>query len=218
MIGDMADMAGRIKQMLPAKWFADDAPILDAVLSGLGQAWANVYSLLQQVRAQTRLATATGIFLDIASQDYNGTTLPRRAGEADTEFSARLRLNLLAPRATRTALVAAVTNLTGRSPVVFEPLNASDTGGYNVNMGYGVAGGYGSLTMPYQFLLTVYRPNNLPASHAGGYGVGPGGYDEAPIFYASAAELAGNVSDAEIYNTVASVIPTSSIAWTKITN
>ncbi|MDE2239309.1 MAG: hypothetical protein KGJ73_05185 [Rhodospirillales bacterium] len=218
MIGDMADMAGRIKQMLPAKWFSDDAPILDAVLSGLGQAWANVYSLLQQVCAQTRLATATGIFLDIASQDYNGTTLPRRAGEADTEFSARLRLNLLAPRATRAALIAAVTNLTGRSPVVFEPLNASDTGGYNVNTGYGVAGGYGSLTMPYQFLLTVYRPNDLPANHAGGYGVGPGGYDAAPMFYASAAELSGNVSDAEIYNTIVSVIPTSSIAWTKITN
>ena len=218
MIGDIVDMAGRIKQMLPARWFSDDAPILDALLGGLGQAWAGAYTLLQQVRAQARIMTATGIFLDIASQDYCGTGLPRRVGEADTAYSARLRLNMLAPRATRTGLIEAVTNLTGRSPMVFEPLNASDTGGYNVNAGYGVAGGYGSLTMPFQFLLTVYRPTDLPANHAGGYGVGPGGYGDAPMFYASAAELSGNVSDAEIYTTIASVIPTSSIAWTKITN
>lgn len=211
-------MIGRIKQVLPGRWFADQSPVLDAVVSGLGQGWAGIYTLLQQVSAQTRIATASGIFLDIAAQDYFGIELPRRAGEADTAFSARLRLNLLAPRATRAGLVEAVTNLTGRSPAVFEPLNATDTGGYNVNVGYGVAGGYGSMSMPYQFLLTVFRPNDLPANHAGGYGVGPGGYDSAPMFYASAAELAGNVSDAEIYATIASVVPTSSIAWTKITN
>ncbi len=211
-------MAGRIKQMLPKKWFSDDAPVLDALLGGLGHAWAGLHTLLLQVRAQTRIATATGIFLDIASQDYCGAALPRRAGEADAAFSARLRLNMLAPRATRAGLVAAVTNLTGRSPIVFEPLNANDTGGYNVDACYGLAGGYGSFAMPYQFLLTVYRPNDLPANHAGGYGIGPGGYDQAPMFYASAAELAGNVSDAEIYATIASVVPTSSIAWTKITN
>ncbi|MDE2318398.1 MAG: hypothetical protein KGK02_01720 [Rhodospirillales bacterium] len=218
MIGDVADMTGRIKQMLPARWFADDAPVLGAVLSGLGQAWASLYALLQQVKAQTRIFTATGIFLDIASQDYCDTEVPRRAGEADMAFSARLRTKMLAPRATRAGLIAALTSLTGRSPVVFEPLNPSDTGGYNVYAGYGVAGGYGSFLMPYQFLLTAYRPNDLPANHAGGYGTGPGGYEEAPMFYASAAELAGNVSDAEIYATIASVIPTSSIAWTKITN
>ena len=72
--------------------------------------------------------------------------------------------------------------------------------------------------MPYQFLLTAYRPNDLPANHAGGYGAGPGGYGTAPLFYASAAELAGNVSDEEIYASIAAVVPTSSIAWTKITN
>ena len=37
MIGDIVDMAGRIKQMLPARWFSDDAPILDALLGGLGK-------------------------------------------------------------------------------------------------------------------------------------------------------------------------------------
>jgi hypothetical protein len=108
--------------------------------------------------------------------------------------------------------------LTGRAPIVFEPLNATDTGGYNVNIGYNTVGGYGSVHLPYQFFLTVYRPNNTPISNAGGYNAGPGGYNNAPMFYADAAEFAGSVSDAEIYAAVAAASPTSSIAWTQISN
>lgn len=218
MIGDMSDMAARLAQLLPTGWFADEAPNLAALLNGLGQGWANIYALLQQARAQLRIATASGVFLDIAGQDYLGAALPRRPGEADAAFSTRLRAALLAPRATRAALSTALTVLTGRTPVIFEPRNPSDTGGYNLNAGYNSAGGYGSLAMPYQFLLTAYRPNTLPANHAGGYGIGPGGYGVAPMAYSSAAELAGNVSDAEIYQTIAGFIPTSSIAWTRLTN
>ncbi|MGE4482003.1 hypothetical protein [Acidocella sp.] len=218
MIGDVADMVSRIRQMLPGRWFADQAPVLNAVLNGLGQGWAGIYTFLQQVRAQTRIATATGIFLDIAALDYFGNALPRRAGEGDSAFSARLKANLLAPRATRAGLVDALISLTGQVPTIFEPMNTADTGGYNVNVAYNNVGGYGCLSMPYQFLVTVKRPTDLPANNTGGYGVGPGGYDDAPMFYASAAELAGNISDSEIYATIAEVIPTASIAWTKITN
>jgi hypothetical protein len=164
------------------------------------------------------MATASGIFLDIASQDYLGGSLPRRAGEADAAYGARLRNNLLGPRATRASLVQAVTDLTGRAPSVLEPLNASDTGGYNVNLGYNTAGGYGSMNLPYQFFVKAYRPNNTPISNAGGYNDGPGGYAHAPMFYADLTEFAGTVSDAEIYAAVAAVLPTSSIAWTHISN
>ena len=135
MIGDIADMLARLKMVLPARWFADGRPF-----------WMRCWVVWRRpgrdlraaepVQAQTRLATASGIFLDIAAQDYLGRALPRRAGEADAAFSARLRANLLAPRATRAGLVEALNNLTGRAPVVFEPLNAADTGGYNVNIGY----------------------------------------------------------------------------------
>lgn len=218
MIGDLADMVSRIRQLLPGRWFADDAPNLNALLSGLGRSWAGLYTLLQEVRAQARIATAGGIFLDIAAQDYFGPALWRRSGEADGAFSARIRQNLLAPRATRAGLVEVLTGLTGRTPVIFEPLNATDAGGYNVNAGYGVAGGYGCALIPYQVFVTAYRPDDLPVNHAGGYGAGPGGYGAAPMFYASAAELAGNVSDAEIYAAIAAAIPAASIAWTQITN
>ncbi len=218
MIGDTTDMLARLKMTLPARWFSDTTPVLDALLTGLASAWSGLYTLLGYVQAQTRIASATGIFLDIASEDYLGGSLPRRPGEGDNAYSERVCNNLVRPRATRAAVVQALNDLTGRVPVIFEPLNAMDTGGYNENLGYNTSGGYGCLSLPYQFFLTAYRPNNAPISNAGGYSVGPGGYNDAPMFYAAVSEFAGTISDAEIYATVAAVLPTSSIAWTNISN
>ena len=218
MTGDTNDMLARLKLVLPARWFSDTTPILDALLTGLASASSGLYALLSYVRSQGRIATASGIFLDIASTDYLGDALPRRATEADAAYRARIRSNLLSPRATRASLVQMLTNLTGRAPIIFEPLNATDTGGYNVNLGYNISGGYGSANLPYQFFVTAYRPNNTPISNAGGYSTGPGGYNQAPMFYADTEEFAGTVSDAEIYAAVAAGLPTSSIAWTQISN
>ncbi len=218
MVGDTSDILSRLKTVLPGRWFSDTAPVLDALLTGLASVWSSLYGLLGEVQAQTRIASAKGIFLDIASADYLGGSLPRRPGENDQGYSVRIRNNLVAPRATRAGVVEILTGLTGRVPVIFEPLNASDTGGYNVNLGYNVAGGYGSVNLPYQFFVTAYRPNDTPISNAGGYSTGPGGYNDAPMFYAAADEFLGTVSDAEIYAAVAAVIPTSSIAWTQISN
>jgi hypothetical protein len=218
MTGDTQDMLARLKMVLPARWFADVTPVLDALLGGVAVAWSGLYALLGYVRTQTRIATASGIFLDIAAVDYLGNSLPRRSGEGDGAYSARIRGALLAPRATRQAVIACLTGLTGRAPWVFEPLNAADTGGYNVNLGYNTLGGYGSRDLPYQFFLRAYRPNAMPVANAGGYGEGPGGYDTAPMFYADVTEFAGTVSDAEIYAAVAAVLPTTGIAWTQISN
>jgi hypothetical protein len=109
--------------------------------------------------------------------------------------------------------------LTGRAPAIFEPLNADDTGGYNSGtLGYGVAGGYGSRRLPFQFFVTAYRPNASPIGHASGYGVGPGGYNTAPMFYADTETLPGAITDADIYATAASVLPTATIGWMNISN
>ena len=32
--GSIADMLGRLKAVLPTRWFADETPVLDGVLSG----------------------------------------------------------------------------------------------------------------------------------------------------------------------------------------
>jgi len=219
MTGDTSDMLARLKSVLPGRWFGDTTPILDAVLTGFATAWSGLYALLANVKAQARIATASGIFLDIASTDYFGTSLPRRSGEADAAFSTRIRANLVLPRATRAGLSFVLQNLTGRTPVIFEPLNAADTGGYNSNsLGYGVAGAYGSANLPFQFFVTAYRPNATPVSNAGGYNFGPGGYNNAPMFYADTAQAPGAIDDADIYAAAAAVLPVASIAWMNISN
>jgi hypothetical protein len=218
MIGDNYDMLGRLKLVLPARWFSDNSPILDAVLSGAASAWSGLYTLLSAVKSQCRIATATGIFLDIIAADFFGNMLIRRSGETDLAYSTRIRASLLAPRATRAGLIDTLTKLTGRKPDVFEPLNATDTGGYNVNIGYNTTGGYGSMNLPYQFFLKAYRANNSSVGNASGYNEGPGGYDTAPLYYADMTGFSGSVSDDEIYAAIAAVMPTASIAWTQISN
>lgn len=218
MIIDVPGLLARMKAVLPARWFADSAPMLDAVLTGIASAWVDVFALLDGVGTQARVASANGVFLDIAAQDYFGQGLSRRTAEVDAAYSARIQQNLVRARATRASVVQVLQDLTGRTPVVFEPRNPSDTGGYNLSMGYGQAGAYGSMMLPYQFMVRAYRPDSLPVSHASGYQQGPGGYNAAPTFYANISDFQGHVSDDEIYASVASVVPAASIAWTNISN
>ena len=219
MTGDTADMLARLKMVLPRRWFADTTPVLDALLTGLGAAWSGLYTLLGNVKAQTRIGTASGVFLDVASEDFLGAALPRRVGESDTAYRLRIQQNLLAPRATRASVVEALVNLTGRQPRIFEPLNASDPGGYDTGtLGYGVCGGYGSINLPFQFFVTAYRPNATPISNAGGYNSGPGGFGCTPMLYADTTIYAGVISDAEIYTTIAAALPTCGVAWTTLLN
>lgn len=217
--GNAADMATRLKMVLPAAWFADATPVLDMVLSGLAALWAALYALIGSVRNQTRVATATGLMLDIAAQDYFGTALMRRAGEPDAAFSARIRANLLTPRATRGALIAAIKAETDRTPTVFEPFNATDTGGYGTNtLGYNTVGGYGNLSLPYQCFVTAYRPAIQGSGSAGGYSVGPGGYSTAPMAWSDLAEDVGLATDADIFATIAGILPVNAVAWTRLLN
>jgi hypothetical protein len=219
MTGDQNDMVNRLKSVLPARWFGDVTPIFDGLLNGLANAWSGLYILLQSAAEQARIATATGVFLDLASTDYFGAAMPRRMGESDAGFSQRLRNSLLAGRATRSAVSSMLLDLTGRTPIIFEPLNAGDTGGYNSGtLGYSSAGGYGSNNLPFQFFLTAYRPNATPISNAGGYGVGPGGYGTAPMFYAELANISGMITDADIYAAAAAVLPTAYTGWMNISN
>lgn len=218
MIGDVTDMVARLRLVLPKRWFGDETPVLDAVLKGLATGWSGVFSLIQYLRAQARIMTASGVFLDIAARDYLGGVLLRRTQESDASFSQRIRNQLLAGRATRASLSQALFDLTGRMPWIFEPLNATDTGGYNVNLGYNLTGGYGSLGLPHQLFLKAYRPLDAALGNAGGYVAGPGGYNTGPMAYTDPAAVAGAVGDADIYATIASMLPTVAVAWTQISN
>lgn len=217
--GDQNDFVTRLRALLPRGWFGESTatPYLAGVLAGVASFHAAGFAWVAYVGQQLRLATVSGEWLDELASDFLGSRLARRAGELDPAFRVRIRREILRPKATRASMISALQDLTGQSPVVFEPALASDTGGYGVAQGYGVAGGYGSLSMPFQALLTVYRPHVGGIPGVTGYGGSIGGYGVGAIEYASASDVAG-VTDADIYACIESTRPAATVMWTRLTN
>ena len=187
--GDQADVLGRLLAVLPPWFPAGAAPVLETVLQGPAWLLSQMYGLIGFARAQTRISTASGGWLDLIAYDFFGRTLLRGAGELDPAFAARIKANLLQPAATRPALIAALVRLTGRTPVVVDPWRPGDIGAYGYGgLGYGVAGCYGSLAMPMQSFVVAYRP-------------------------------AGDViADAAIYGLIANTIPAGATGWSELSN
>jgi hypothetical protein len=219
MTGDQPDMLARIKAVLPTRWFADDTPILDGLLSGVAWGWAWVYSLYSYVQAQTRIATASDVWLDVIADDFFGSKLQRRSGQSDDAFRLLIESSLLSEHGTRQAVINAVQNLTGRPPDVFEPIRTTDTGGYaSAGLGYGVAGGWGSTALPFQCFVTVCRPFDSGIALVSGWGGAAGAYGTGALEYASLAMVQGQVTDQDINAAIAGVLPVATIAWTRISN
>jgi hypothetical protein len=216
--GDLQDMLYRLKATLPARWFQGATPILDGVLNGLANNWTQLFALLNFTRRQTRLATATDSFLDGISHDVLGSRLPRRITEPDALYRRRIAKEIVRERGTRTAVIAALVDLTGRAPIVFEPTRPADTGAWNGPLGYGAAGGWGSLMLPYQCFVTAYRATGSGIASVAGYGVAAGGYGLGAIEYAGLSMLTGQVTDTDISRAITGVMPTATIAWTRIAN
>ena len=190
MTGDRADMLMRLKLVLPLRWFPDSTPVLDAILSGFAATAAWAFDVLQYVKLQTRLATASAEFLDIAARDYFGERLKRRPDQSDMAFRAYILRELYRSRATRPAMLEQLVEITGRTPDIFEVARPADTGSWGEFSGYGIRGRYGSLTMPNQVLITVFR--------------------------SSAPEH--SLPDAEIFLAVAHMLPIATIGWTRISD
>jgi hypothetical protein len=219
MTGDQSDIVARIKAVLPGRWFADSTPVLDGLLSGLAWAWSWVYCLLTFVRTQTRIATASGVWLDIIANDFFGTRLQRRPGQSDEALRLLIQSNLLAEHGTRQAIINAVQRLTGRVPAIFEPMRTSDTGGYTIGgIGYGLAGGWGNMALPFQCFVTAYRPTGSGIALVSGWSCQLGGYGAGAIEYASLAMVQGQVTDSDIIGAIANVLPVAATAWTRIEN
>jgi hypothetical protein len=224
MTGDLQDMLSRLRAALPTRWFPDEAPILTGLLSGLASAWSWAHDLLLYVASQTRIATATDIWLDIIAQDYFGRRVTRRAGQSDAVFRNHIRRELFRERGTREAVIAVLQDLTGREPTVFEPGRTTDTGGHSSldgaggGMAYGLAGGWGNLDLPFQCFITAYRPTGSGIAVVAGWGGTSGAYGRGAIEYASLTMVQGQITDADIYAAIADVLPVATIGWTRITN
>ena len=182
MIGDQGDFQNRLNAVLPTGWFPDNSPILDALLGGLGAAWSLIYDMLQYVKSQARIASASGIWLDIIAWDFFGYQLERWPVESDDGLRRRIMLEMFRVRATRSAVATVLHDLTGRDPALFEPARTTDTGGYTSSNGlggglsYNTAGGWGNLSLPFQFFVTAYRPNSGGIAQVSGWGGYAGGY------------------------------------------
>jgi hypothetical protein len=224
MVGDQQDMVSRLKAVLPLRWFPDTTPVLDCLLNGLGSAWASFYNLIQYARAQARISTAQDIWLDFAAQDYFGTRVSRQVGESDDRFRSEILRDLIRDRGTRASVLQTLSDLTGRSPAIFEPRNPYDTGGYGTPAGagggvaYGGAGGWGNLNLPFQFFVTAYRPVGGGIALVAGWNAGRGGYGTGMTEYADLSMIQGHVTDADINAAIADVLPVAVIGWTRITS
>ncbi|WP_430229408.1 hypothetical protein [Paraburkholderia tropica] len=161
--GDTSDILSRLQSYMPRGWFGDwsEAPIITGLLTGIASVFNTVYLLVMFFWAQTRLDTSTGGWIDIWASDFLGTSLPRKANESDASYIARIKLTIFSAKGTRPAMETALTNLTGRAPIIFEPSRPLDSGCMGANTGvnsfFGVAR-FGSLAAPYGALITAYRP------------------------------------------------------------
>jgi hypothetical protein len=224
MIGDRIDFRNRLIAVLPGSWFPDVAPIRDAVLDGLAGAWVTVYMMLQYVISQARISSASDIWLDLIAWDFFGWRLKRRSNESDDTLRGRIMFGLFCERATRLAVASALQSLTGNIASIFEPARTTDTGGYasldgqGGGVGYGAAGGWGSLNLPFQCFVTAYRSADAGIGQVAGWGCAAGGYRVGSLEYASSDMVEAQVTDAEICFAVAGVLPIGTVVWIKINN
>jgi hypothetical protein len=172
-IYDQTDYTGRLLRLLPAGWFPAVAPRVLAVLQAPALMFSLAYGMIIFAKAQQRVASASGAFLDLAAQDYFGRTFPRLEYELDPAYAKRIRYNLTAPRGTYNGMTSMLEQLTGNSPVIFQPNDVVQTGGWatqsNAEAGGGVfafydaageggAGLWGSMALPCQIFITITAP------------------------------------------------------------
>lgn len=219
MTGDQSDIYGRLRGYLP-RWFGDTPPVINAVLQGLAYGLAYVYSLYAYAKLQTRVLSATDGWLDMIAADFFGSSILRKANQSDASFRGTIILNLFRERATRNGMIKVLKDLTGRTPQIIEVTRPIDTGVYGGPMiGYGAAGAYGSLLMPYQCFVIAYRPLGTGIPSVAGYGISTGGYGQASqAEWASLSMIQGGVADADIYAAIEATRPAGTTVWTNISS
>jgi hypothetical protein len=222
MTGDQTDFQNRLMAVLPGSWFPDTTPILNALLRGLAGAWSPIYTMLQYVRSQARISSASDTWLDVVAWDYFGRRLKRRPSESDQGLRDRIMLEMFRERATRLGLRSVLQDLTGRSPIIFEPARSTDTGGYasldgqGGGIAYCAAGGWGNLNLPFQCFITAYRPVGTGIGLVAGWGCADGGYGVGSVEYASLDMVSTQVTDADICYATTAVLPIGTIGWIQI--
>lgn len=215
--GDSADMLRRLVSTFPHRWTQWNAPIRNAILGGLADALAYVHSVLADAKAQGRLATASGLWLDLIAYDFFGMRVRRRASQSDGSLRATIKKEIFRERVTRAGIKAALEDLTGQPVIMFEPWNATDCGGLDTGtLGFDAQGSYGAIDMPHQIFVQVVEPVGAGIPNVGGFDAGLGGFDTAPGELGDQSQVVGAVTNQDIYDTVEATRPAGVTVWVAI--
>lgn len=168
MTGDSNDLISRLQRWLPQGWFPTRAGTrIYAILSGFASLLSTLYGWAIYLRLQTRIATATDGFLDLASADYFGSLLPRLTAETDTLFSGRIRREVVRDKLTRNAIDKLLFEMTGQHPVITELERGADCLAWRGRYGWRT-GAMSSIAGRYAvFIKTI---------HAGVFGINTGAW------------------------------------------
>ena len=212
--GTQQDIFERLKTLIP-RWFVDKQPILDAILWGFSAVYSWVYDFIQYAILQARIKTATGKWLDAIAFDFFGTRIYRRSGQNDAGFRKIIIANLFKEKSTRKAVHDTLNDLTGNKPKLFEPRNSSDTGGYDRGgVGYGLAGGYGSMLTPSQGFVAATLPHNDGIPNVAGYNTETGAYTTpSRAVYSGLSQLSDGVFDNDICDALNETKACGTVIW-----
>jgi hypothetical protein len=212
-----------LKSTLPSRWFGEVTPVLDSVLGSLATGWSGQFSLLRYTKAQTRIHTAFGSWLDLIAKDYFAFGIRRRLRETDNLFRERICRELLRDRCTREAIRDLLVDLTGRPPIIFEPTFPLDTGSYGSlgpigigTAGYCIAGGWGDLNLPFQVFVRVFRSVNAGVAMVNGWGGEIGGFGIGQNAYTDLAMTTFQANDSELCQDICRIAPAGTIVWVSI--
>jgi hypothetical protein len=217
------DIFLRIKATLPGRWFGEETPVLDSILHSMSAGWMDLFNLLHYVSMQSRISSAFERWLDLIAQDYFGHRVWRRLLEADDSFRQRIKTELLRDRCTRAAIYDVLLELTGRSPIIFEPANPEDTGCYGSldsngigSAGYCTSGGWGNLNLPFQAFVRAFRPTPTRVAMINGWGGSVGAFGVGLSAYISSGANSSWADNPEIYDAIAGTAPVGTIIWISI--
>lgn len=215
-IGDNNDMQRRITSLLPSRWWANVAPLKEAVIGGLGDALSNIYSFIQYTKAQSRIKTAFGPWLDLIAFDFFGMRFRRRPSQNDDSFKQAIIDEILRPRVTRDALQKAVSDLTNTEVTIFEPFNPQDTGGWGVMFAFDAAGAWGDWDETYTVFLDVVKPQGTGIPTISGFDDTYSGFDKGYFYFVDDSQIVGPVTDQDVYDCVEATRASGVTVWVKI--
>jgi hypothetical protein len=193
-----------------APWFnQNENPILEAILTGAAYIGYQIYSLLVFSKNQLRISTSTGNFLDLTAQDFFMGILSRCPNESDSDFLLAIQKLMFAPRITTKNLINRLTDLTGRTPIIYKPF--FDAGFYNqAFLNNTFAGG----DTPFTIWITAFRPIQ-PVLNTTAY-LNQTAYGNAASYYGESNQSNVCVTDQDILDTINITIAAGIVAITTI--